>query len=182
MVTGQPLDLAAITKAAVRVEKSRITHQLWIEYYRRHPDEVSKFEATVGDIAHHQEVITEYDQVLAVLAQASRLAAALAAAERRERETAQLGLDALRKARGVITQMLSTGEKWRYDRVCWAFAVMLCEVPEDAPPPAHPDDRAALAGEGAADQPRGAVKRCWMCGASPGQQHARACSVDGPMP
>lgn len=27
-----------------------------------------------------------------------------------------------------------------------------------------------------------AVTRCWMCGATPGQYHAKACSVDGLMP
>jgi len=50
--------------------------------------------------------------------------------------------EALREARRVISQYLATAEKWRYDRVLWAFAVMLGEIPEDAPEPGPPDDRA----------------------------------------
>lgn len=52
-------------------------------------------------------------------------------------------LDALRDARGLITQHLSTAERWRYDRVCWAFAIMLGEIPEDSPEPMYLDDPTA---------------------------------------
>ena len=45
--------------------------------------------------------------------------------------------DALGEARQVITQYLCTAEKWRYDRVCWAFAIMLGEIPEDTPMPKY---------------------------------------------
>ena len=43
--------------------------------------------------------------------------------------------DAIRDARAVISQYLATAEKWRYDRVMWAFAIMLGEIPEDTPEP-----------------------------------------------
>ncbi len=48
--------------------------------------------------------------------------------------------DAVREARAVITQYLATSEKWRYDRVAWAFAVMLGEIPENSPEPMSPAD------------------------------------------
>lgn len=51
----------------------------------------------------------------------------------------------LRDARGVITQYLSTAAQWRYDRVCWAFAIMLGEIPEDSPEPLSPADEAEIA-------------------------------------
>lgn len=44
-------------------------------------------------------------------------------------------IESLREARRVITQYLASAEKWRYDRVCWAFAIMLGEIPEDTPCP-----------------------------------------------
>jgi len=43
--------------------------------------------------------------------------------------------DALTEAREVISQYVVTSEKWRYDRVMWAFAIMLGEIPEDTPMP-----------------------------------------------
>lgn len=46
--------------------------------------------------------------------------------------------DAMREARGVISQYLSTAEKWRYDRVVWAFGIMTGEIPEDTPCPQAP--------------------------------------------
>lgn len=45
--------------------------------------------------------------------------------------------EALREARMVITQYLASAEQWRYDRVKWAFAIMLGEIPEDTPEPEH---------------------------------------------
>lgn len=42
---------------------------------------------------------------------------------------------ALTHARQVVSQYLATAEKWRYDRVMWAFGVMLGEIPEDTPEP-----------------------------------------------
>lgn len=51
------------------------------------------------------------------------------------------GIDnALNHARQVISQYLATAEKWRYDRVLWAFAIMLGEIPEDSPEPRSPAD------------------------------------------
>lgn len=47
-------------------------------------------------------------------------------------------LDTVYKVRAVILPFLSTAEKWRYDRVAWAFAIMLGEIPEDTPEPAIP--------------------------------------------
>lgn len=43
--------------------------------------------------------------------------------------------EGVREARAVIGQYLATAEKWRYDRVMWAFAIMLGEIPEDTPDP-----------------------------------------------
>lgn len=54
--------------------------------------------------------------------------------------------DVLRTARQVITQYLATAEKWRYDRVVWAFAVMLGEIPDDTPEPQGPADHHELRG------------------------------------
>jgi len=58
---------------------------------------------------------------------------------------AEVAAKALRDARQVITQYLATAEKWRYDRVVWAFAVMLGEIPEDTPEPMSPADARAVA-------------------------------------
>lgn len=41
----------------------------------------------------------------------------------------------LKDARSVISQYLATAETWRYNRVMWAFAIMLGEIPEDTPEP-----------------------------------------------
>lgn len=49
-------------------------------------------------------------------------------------------LEAVTEARKVISQYLATAEKWRYDRVMWAFAIMLGEIPEDSPCPDSPAD------------------------------------------
>ncbi len=51
---------------------------------------------------------------------------------RREHDKA---IEALRTARLVISQYLATAEQWRYNRVMWAFAIMLGEIPEDTPEP-----------------------------------------------
>lgn len=48
--------------------------------------------------------------------------------------------DALNHARQVISGYVATAEKWRYDRVLWAFAIMLGEIPEDSPEPRSPAD------------------------------------------
>jgi len=47
----------------------------------------------------------------------------------------EIKLETLKDARKVISQYLATAEKWRYDRVMWAFAIMLNEIPEDTPCP-----------------------------------------------
>jgi hypothetical protein len=44
-------------------------------------------------------------------------------------------IEVLTEARKVISQHLATAEQWRYDRVMWAFAIMLGEIPEDTPDP-----------------------------------------------
>lgn len=44
-------------------------------------------------------------------------------------------VEAVAEARKVISQYLATAEKWRYERVMWAFAIMLSEIPEDTPEP-----------------------------------------------
>lgn len=49
-------------------------------------------------------------------------------------------VEAITEARRVISQYLATAEKWRYDRVMWAFAITLGEIPEDAPCPDSPAD------------------------------------------
>ena len=46
--------------------------------------------------------------------------------------------EALVFARQIISQYVATSEKWRYDRVMWAFAIMLGEIPEDTPEPEAP--------------------------------------------
>jgi len=48
--------------------------------------------------------------------------------------------DSLTEARKVISQYVATAERWRYDRVMWAFAVMLSEIPEETPCPRSPAD------------------------------------------
>lgn len=53
--------------------------------------------------------------------------------------------EALAEARKVISQYLATAEKWRYDRVMWAFAIMLGEIGEDSPEPPSPGDLQELA-------------------------------------
>lgn len=57
--------------------------------------------------------------------------------------------DVLGHARHVITQHLATAEKWRYDRVCWAFAIMLGEIPADTPEPLSPADEDYLSRQAA---------------------------------
>lgn len=52
----------------------------------------------------------------------------------------------------------------------------------DQPMPNDRQTEPSLGGEGAADQTELATKTCWMCGAPSGQNHAKACGVDGPMP
>lgn len=64
--------------------------------------------------------------------------------------------DVLGHARHVITQYLSTAEKWRYDRVCWAFAIILGEIPADTPAPLSPADEAEIARHHAAATSEGA--------------------------
>lgn len=48
--------------------------------------------------------------------------------------------EVLQHARAVITQYVSTAEVWRYERVVRAFAIMLGEIPEDAPEIPSPSD------------------------------------------
>lgn len=53
----------------------------------------------------------------------------------------QAKVDALVTARHLVSQHLVTGEKWRYDRVLWAFGIMLGEIPEDTPAPVSPEEQ-----------------------------------------
>lgn len=53
--------------------------------------------------------------------------------------------DALRHARACITQYVATAEPWRYNRVIWAFAIMLGEIPDDTPEPLSDSDREEIA-------------------------------------
>lgn len=48
--------------------------------------------------------------------------------------------DTIRAVRGVVTQYVCTAEQWRYDRMVWAFGLMLGEIPEDTPEPMSPAD------------------------------------------
>lgn len=54
-------------------------------------------------------------------------------------------VEAVTDARKVISQYLATAEKWRYDRVMWAFAIMLSEIPEDTAEPLSPADEEEIA-------------------------------------
>lgn len=74
-----------------------------------------------------------------VVAMGAALAAVVPALLAAERERALL------HARACVTQYVSTAEKWRYDRVVWAFAIMLGEIPEDSPCPRSPSDDAEAA-------------------------------------
>jgi hypothetical protein len=47
-------------------------------------------------------------------------------------------VDTVRRVRAIILPFLDTAERWRYDRVAWAFAIMLGEIPEDTPEPVIP--------------------------------------------
>jgi len=47
-------------------------------------------------------------------------------------------VDTVRRVRAIILPFLDTAEKWRYDRVAWAFAIMLGEIPADTPEPVQP--------------------------------------------
>lgn len=55
-------------------------------------------------------------------------------------------VEAVTEARKVISQYLATAESWRHARVMWAFAIMLGEIPEDAPCPDSPADARERAG------------------------------------
>lgn len=57
---------------------------------------------------------------------------------------AQAKVEAVTEARKVISQYLATAEKWRYDRVMWAFAIMLGEIPEDTPCPGAAEQAARI--------------------------------------
>lgn len=48
--------------------------------------------------------------------------------------------DTVRAVRSVVTQYVATAEQWRYDRMVWAFALMLEEIPQDTPEPRSPAD------------------------------------------
>jgi hypothetical protein len=82
------------------------------------------------DVANQDSANAEFiaharEDVPALLAEVERLRE-VAAAERAR---------GIEHARRVITGYLATAEKWRYDRVVWAFAIMLGEIPEDTPEP-----------------------------------------------
>lgn len=48
--------------------------------------------------------------------------------------------EALTEARKVISQYLATAEQWRYNRVLWAFGIMLGEIDKGTPEPPSPGD------------------------------------------
>lgn len=53
--------------AIERIKKSRLSHQLWVEYFEEHPELESEYEITVGSKERNLRVIEEYDNVLLVL-------------------------------------------------------------------------------------------------------------------
>lgn len=69
--------LADTERAIARVEASRLSHQLWIDYLDRNPDyPLPEFIQTRDE---HQQIVDEYDNVLAVLAAREQGRADLAA-------------------------------------------------------------------------------------------------------
>lgn len=51
----------------------------------------------------------------------------------------EAAVESLYDARKIISQYLSTAEKWRYDKVLWAFSIMLGEISENTPEPEAPN-------------------------------------------
>ena len=51
--------------------------------------------------------------------------------------------EVIRVCRYHASWPVATAETWRYDRILWAFGIMLGEIPEDTPAPPHdePYDR-----------------------------------------
>jgi hypothetical protein len=65
-MTAVLLDDLAFAIAIIR--DARETHVDWAEYQRENPDWEAETEpAAVGDLAHHEQCIAEYDHVLKVL-------------------------------------------------------------------------------------------------------------------
>ena len=62
--------MTAAERAIAVIEHSRQTHVDWVEYLRDNPEAANEPRPQVdvaGNIAHHSEVIADYDLVLAVL-------------------------------------------------------------------------------------------------------------------
>lgn len=58
---------ADISKAISIVEESRRSHETWIIWYQRHPEDEARYTDTCGETAWHQKAIDGYDHVLKVL-------------------------------------------------------------------------------------------------------------------
>lgn len=58
---------AEVEQAIARIEKSRLSHVQWVEYFEHWPDEEAKYGDTVGSRERNLRVTAEYDQVLDVL-------------------------------------------------------------------------------------------------------------------
>ncbi len=66
MALAPLLDDTAMAIAIIR--DSRESHVLWADYQRDNPDWLTEAEPeSIGDLAHHEACIIEYDHVLAVL-------------------------------------------------------------------------------------------------------------------
>lgn len=58
---------AEVEQAIARIEKSRLSHVQWANFFERWPEEEAKYEDTVGSRERNLRVTAEYDQVLDVL-------------------------------------------------------------------------------------------------------------------
>ena len=71
MALAPLLDDTAMAIAIIR--DARETHVGWADYQRDNPDWQDEVQPeSLGDLAHHEACITEYDLVLAVLLRQSR--------------------------------------------------------------------------------------------------------------
>jgi hypothetical protein len=66
MALAPLLDDTAMAIAMIR--DARESHVVWVDHYRDKPDWLTEADLElVGDLAHHENCITEYDHVLTVL-------------------------------------------------------------------------------------------------------------------
>jgi hypothetical protein len=61
------MTIEEIEKAIATVKDSRRSHETWLIWYERHPEDEEKFGEPCGDRQWQRDCITGYDQVLIVL-------------------------------------------------------------------------------------------------------------------